>query len=237
VDNEPLPPKGLSTDDLWARVVAGESFGLLFAAILVTFLASAVDVGGHWNRFVLSICFGGLLLLSLYVSRIRGPALRLVAVLMLLSVAVNLADAISGTIVLQRSSYIFIVPAFLAPIVVLGRVLRHPIVNFETIMGAIDAYLLIGIAFAVLFGALNALDTHYFFVQKTAPTSVDFLYFSFVVITTLGFGDLTPRTPIGRILVPTEALLGQIFLVTIVAALVGNIGRERPAGRAPRAEE
>jgi hypothetical protein len=236
VGNEP-PPRGASGSDLWARVVAGESFGVLFVAILVTFLATAVDAGGHWNRVVLSVCFGGLLVLALYISNVRGPALRLVILLMAVSVGVNLADAISGTIVLQRSSYVFVVPAFVAPVVVLARVLRHPIVNFETIMGAIDAYLLVGIAFAVLFGALNTLDTHYFFVQTTAPTSGDFVYFSFVVITTLGFGDLTPRTPIGKVLVPAEALLGQIFLVTIVAALVGNLGRERPAGRAPQAED
>ena len=60
-----------------------------------------------------------------------------------------------------------------------------------------------------------------------------YLYFSFVVITTLGFGDLTPRTDIGRVVVSLEALSGQIFLVTVVAVLVANLGRAaRPSPKA-----
>ena len=67
------------------------------------------------------------------------------------------------------------------------------------------------------------LDPHFF--AQGAASGVKYLYFSFVVITTLGFGDLTPRTDIGRVLVSLEALLGQIFLVTVVAVLVANMGR------------
>jgi voltage-gated potassium channel Kch len=67
------------------------------------------------------------------------------------------------------------------------------------------------------------LDPHFF--AQGAASGVKYLYFSFVVITTLGFGDLTPRTDISRVLVSLEALLGQIFLVTIVAVLVANMGR------------
>ena len=60
---------------------------------------------------------------------------------------------------------------------------------------------------------------------RARRSGVKYLYFSFVVITTLGFGDLTPRTDIGRVFVSLEALLGQIFLVTVVAVLVANMGR------------
>ena len=161
--------------------------------------------------------------------------MRAAAVLAVAGFAVAFLRTVAAPGTLDRASYIYLVAAFAAPTVVLNRVLRHPVINFETIMGAVDAYLLIGLAFAVFYATLNAVDTHYFFVQSTTPAAVDFVYFSFVVLTTVGFGDLTPRTPIGKVVVPGEALLGQIFLVTIVAALVGNLGRQRP-GRS-QAEE
>ena len=72
-------------------------------------------------------------------------------------------------------------------------------------------------------GRLDTLDSHFF--AQGAASSVKYLYFSFVVITTLGFGDLTPRTDLGRVIVSLEALLGQVFLVTVVAVLVANLGR------------
>ena len=62
---------------------------------------------------------------------------------------------------------------------------------------------------------------------------MDFLYFSLITLTTTGYGDLAARTSLGRMLAATEALTGQVYLVTVVAVLVGNIGRVRPARRGP----
>ena len=66
--------------------------------------------------------------------------------------------------------------------------------------------------------------------RSPARTSaIDFLYFSFVVLTTTGFGDLTPGTSVGKVIVTIEALIGQVFLVTIVASLVSSfVGIRRP---------
>ncbi len=55
----------------------------------------------------------------------------------------------------------------------------------------------------------------------------DFVYYSFVTLTTVGYGDLTASTGIGRMLSVTEALVGQLYLVTVVAILVSNLGRNR----------
>ena len=62
-------------------------------------------------------------------------------------------------------------------------------------------------------------------MQTDDPTVADFVYFSFVVLTTLGFGDFTPATDAGKAMVSFEALLGQIFLVTVVSRLVGLYSR------------
>ena len=69
--------------------------------------------------------------------------------------------------------------------------------------------------------------TENFFAQGAVGDPVKYLYFSFIVLTTVGFGDLTPATDGGRVLVSLEALLGQIFLVTLVVSLVAEPGRPR----------
>jgi hypothetical protein len=215
----------------------GDSYGTLFVAILVTYALSAIIPGSSWERLILTVSMGCVLLLAMQTSHVRGRPLWAAAIGLVVATFASGLHAALGTVELRLASYAFLLLIFTAPVVVLNRVLRHPVINFETIMGAVDAYLLIGIAFASLFGAINALGTQYFFEQKAAPTAIDFLYFSFVVLTTVGFGDLTPRPDIGKVAVTLEALLGQIFLVTIVAALVSNLGRERhrPGGRATSA--
>jgi hypothetical protein len=104
--------------------------------------------------------------------------------------------------------------------ITISRVLHHPRVTYETILGALCAYVLIGLLFAFLYLAVNDFRDHPFFAQPGPHTQGEFLYFSFVVLTTLGFGDLSPSVGLPQALTVIEALLGSIFLVTLVARLV-----------------
>ena len=90
----------------------------------------------------------------------------------------------------------------------------------QTILGAISVYVLLGLLFAFGEFGISRVTGDAFFVQEQVARFADHLYFSFVVLTTLGFGDLTPATDLGKGLVSFEALLGQVFLVTLVARLV-----------------
>lgn len=121
--------------------------------------------------------------------------------------------------------------AIVAPIVILRRLVHHAAITLRTILGALCVYLLIGYFFSVLYVFINNLAADGFFAQgKAAATPTNFIYFTYVTLTTVGFGDLSPAGDTGKILVITEALLGQLYLVTIVALLVGNIGRVRGRG-------
>jgi hypothetical protein len=84
----------------------------------------------------------------------------------------------------------------------------------------------LGFFYAFLFSLLGRLSGP-FFAQPGAARAIDYVYFSYVTISTVGYGDLTARGDLGRMLAVTEALLGQLYLVTIVALLVGNLGRQR----------
>jgi hypothetical protein len=90
--------------------------------------------------------------------------------------------------------------------------------------------LLVGLFFAFLFGFTAALGLGPFFSSTGRATLADYLYFSFCTLSTLGYGDLVPRSDLGRMLAVTEALFGQMYLVTVVALLVSNFGRARRSG-------
>ena len=104
--------------------------------------------------------------------------------------------------------------------ITLNRVLQHRRVTYETVLGALCTYVLVGLLFAFLYLAVNDLRGEPFFVQPGPHSQSEYLYFSFVSLTTLGFGDLSPAVGLPQALTVLEALLGQIFLVTLVARLV-----------------
>ena len=104
--------------------------------------------------------------------------------------------------------------------ITLNRVLHHRRITYETVLGALCTYVLVGLLFAFVYLAVNEVRGDPFFVQPGPHAQSEYLYFSFVSLTTLGFGDLSPDVGLPQALTVLEALLGQIFLVTLVARLV-----------------
>jgi hypothetical protein len=100
-------------------------------------------------------------------------------------------------------------------------------VTLATMFGVLCVYLLLGMSFAFLYGVIDAFSSADVFAQGIDATQADFLYFSFSTLTTTGFGDLTAGTGLGRAFAITEALVGQIYLVTVVAAIVSNLRPRR----------
>jgi voltage-gated potassium channel Kch len=78
-----------------------------------------------------------------------------------------------------------------------------------------------------VFGAIEDLSGEPFFKAGVAGSPNDFLYFSLSTLTTTGYGDFSAATDLGRAVAVTEALIGQMYLVTVLAVIVSNVGRER----------
>lgn len=116
--------------------------------------------------------------------------------------------------------------ATLAAIVlgVVRQARRTRTITLRTMFGVLCVYLLVGMAFAFAYGIIAAIGNQPFFAQIDGGTQSDFLYFSFATMTTTGYRDLTAAYDLGRSLAITEALVGQIYLVTLVALIVSNIG-------------
>jgi len=98
-------------------------------------------------------------------------------------------------------------------------------VTVHAVGGGLAIYLLVGLLFADVYGAVAAAGPGDFFAQGTDGTSGERIYYSFTALTTTGFGDLTPHGDVGRSISVLEMLTGQIYLVVVVALLVGNLRR------------
>ena len=110
-----------------------------------------------------------------------------------------------------------------AVIIILQIIVRSSKVTRETIFAAIVAYLLIALMWAFLYMILEMVAPGSFsFPDKSIRLeTMQFEYFSFITITTLGYGDITPLTNRASALTLLEAIIGQIYLVVLVAWLVG----------------
>jgi hypothetical protein len=122
------------------------------------------------------------------------------------------------------------------PFAILRRILGQERVGAETVLSTLCVYVLIGLVFAFAFMTVTNLteepvigqqrvESRQQVVRKVTPdTSPDLLFLSFASLTTAGFGDIAPATDLARAMVVLEALIGQIFLVTLVARLVAMWG-------------
>jgi ion channel len=119
-----------------------------------------------------------------------------------------------------------------APVAITRRLLAQERITVATIWGALCLYLLAGLFFALVYAAADGLNGQQFFAERTARDATNYVYFSFVTLATLGYGDLTPAGRLGKLLAASEAVGGQLYLVTIVAVLVSNIGLSRGRRRA-----
>jgi len=105
-------------------------------------------------------------------------------------------------------------------------------VTLEAVFGVLCVYILLGMFFASVYGTIDRFGGNPFFAGGQTATVARCLYFSFASLTTAGYGDFTARTNLGHTLSVSEALLGQIYLVTVVSLIVANLGRGRPAAKA-----
>jgi hypothetical protein len=98
-------------------------------------------------------------------------------------------------------------------------------INRKSVTGAVCIYLILGILFTFIYGAAAEFGSAAFFAQGTDGTAADRIYFSYVTLATLGYGDYTAAAQPGRSFAVAESLLGQLYLVTVVALLVGRFGQ------------
>jgi hypothetical protein len=209
-------------------------FGIVLALLFVTFVFLASGPTGDWVPFVSGILQGVTLLAALSAAAVSRRVMRLVLVVVILTLVTGLAVWLSG--IEANSGVLLILNAALvavAPLAIARALLRRGIIDLHTVMGALCVYVLLGMLWAFTFAAIGALGTGHFFAQQPDATVADFLYFSFVTLTTTGYGDLTAAHGFGRAVAVLEALLGQLYLVTVVAVVISRLARQPRSGPPP----
>ncbi len=205
-----------------------DRFGLVLAVLIVSYVFLALG-GGSAPRFLEALFPVVALWLALH-SSATSPRVRLAAAAMLLAAfiaVVVITQTVADDTARGLGELWFVVAFLLTLIAVLRRVLIHDEVTLETICGALAAYLLLGMMFSAVYGAMADLGTTQLFVQVAEPSIPLRQYFSFTTLTTLGYGDVTAATDLGRAVAMLEAICGQIFLVTLIARLVANFAGRR----------
>jgi hypothetical protein len=112
--------------------------------------------------------------------------------------------------------YIFMI------IVILNYLFKEKLITADMIIGAICVYLLLGMMWASMFSIIEILHPGSFNLPEGMASELShFSYYSFVTLTTLGYGDITPLTPVARSLSLLEAITGQLYIAILIARLVG----------------
>ncbi len=212
---------------LTAMIKASDSYALLLGLLLVDYFILAAFTTTRLLALVRVPLIALTLLLALRTSHASPRVVKWARVAVIVIIAGAILFAINGErIEIGIVSLLVGVLLVMSPFFILVRILGHARVGTETILGALCVYVLIGLSFASIFIAVDALGSTHFANPASANNGPDLLYLSFITLTTVGFGDVTPAHDLGRAVVVLEAVIGQIFLITLVARLVAMFGEE-----------
>ena len=206
-----------------------QRYGLLLVALFASLAVQGAVAPSPVQQVVVSALVGGTLLFAFWAAGASSRLLALAAALATIALALSIVRAATGDIGdgATRAMNAFLV-ALGPPAVALGvvRNLRASgEVRIESVMGVLSLYILLGMLFAFVYGAIDKLGGDPFFADDAPATVSNCLYYSFTTLATVGYGDFTARSDLGHTLSVTEALVGQIYLVTVVSLIVSNLGR------------
>ena len=206
-------------------------YGVLLITLFLSLGVQGIAPPGALQQLVVTALAGAGAALAVRASGLDTRLVRLAAALALVVLVLSVLRATVGGIgegaaLAMNAALVAIGP----PAVAIGIV--HALratgrVQLSAVLGVLSLYLLLGMFFAFAYGAIDRLGGHPFFAGGQEATASHCLYFSFATLTTVGFGDYVARTDLGHTLAVLEALVGQIYLVTVVSLIVTNLGFNR----------
>jgi ion channel len=207
------------------------AFGLVLLLLISTYVLGSLTPSHGWSgafTILIAVTAGTVGLAS---AGARSEVVRGAGALALAAVACGFLSAIlDSQALLGASGLITTVLLLVAALAILRTVVTETEVGFRTILGAISVYIILGLLFSFLYIAVDRIQGTPFFGSGTTVHDGDTLLFSFYTLTTTGYGNLVPAGQPGKLFAGLEMLLGNIFLVTLVAGLVSLWRPRRPRG-------
>jgi len=200
--------------------------GLLFAVIALMILLPR----GPGASSILTIFIGGALLVAVTAARVPRLWVIRISMLVALTAAVSILMiwdfGDTGTTAGLGMTTLLVAAV---PVAIVSALRDARTVTIQAVFGAIAIYLIVGLAFALAANLDARVTGDPYFAQTNTASLSQYVYFSYVTLATLGYGDLTPATAFGRLLSVFETIAGSLYLVTAVSLIVSRVGAERPA--------
>jgi Ion channel len=209
-----------------ARMRASHSYWAVLGAIFITFFLAALLPDTPWAASTILLVAAATLLIAIWTA---GWAMTertfpfALATATIAGAVINLFwrdEALTATLGIVGG----LLTITIAVVIAAGAIAQQE-VNSRSVAGAICVYVLLGMVFTFVYGVLATLGKTPFFAQGIDGTRPLRLYFSYVTLATIGYGDYTAAGNLGRALAVLEALMGQLYLVTVVAVVVTRLGR------------
>jgi hypothetical protein len=214
----------------WRR----HGYGLVLALVIAsTFFQLAVS-GSDGARLAVVALQAATLVAAVRTAQATRAGVRAAALVAALAVLASFVlwvargDAPAIPIGIVNGLLVAVAPAVLAAGLLRDLRTRRT-VAVHTLAGVLAIYLLIGMFFSFAYGVIDRVDSDALFAERPESTVSEQLYFSFVTLSTVGYGDFVPGSDAPRALAVSEMLIGQIYLVTVVSLIVANLGRRQPA--------
>jgi hypothetical protein len=210
-----------------ARLRATHSYRFVLGLIAASFIFASLAGDAAWTTGLLLELEAATFAAAMWTSGLaRASSRGLIALLTacaVVAVAVSMFDLSDHDKLLGIAGLGAGVLVVATVVAIAVGVIDQDEVNAQSVTGAICIYLLFGLIFLFFYSAVALIGSGDFFVQGTDGTRALRLYFSYVTLATLGYGDYTPAGDLGHTLAVLEALLGQLYLVTVLALLVSRL--------------
>jgi Ion channel len=198
-----------------------DAFGLVLLLVLLTYVLTSLLDYQDWEAVLICLTTSLTSIVALTSAQAPRRLVRAAVWVSALTVLFAAIAAASGAhLWLNVASAVEVLLLAIAMGAVLRRVIANAGADSRTILGAISVYTVFGLLFTFLYAFVDRVQDSPFFEGHPTAGGSDFIFFSYTTLTTTGFGDLVPGGQPGRMLSGLEMMIGQIFLVTLVAGLV-----------------
>ncbi len=206
--------------------MARRNFYFLFVGLLILLAAEPFLEGAPNSGALIQLAFTSVLVVGVFSLAADGRVFYLGLGLAVIGLVAAVGFYRTDSLVLRVVDLVAILCFCLLAIgVKMRQVVFVPgAVTMNRVVGALCIYLLIGVLWAILYGFVELVEpTAFLYAGREAGDPIEHvLYYSFVTLTTLGYGDMTPVHPVARTLAYLEAVIGQLYIAVLIAGLVGR---------------